>query len=154
FRAIALTSPFFGLALKVPELKLLAGKVASRVYGKFAMPAGLTGADMTHDEAIARAYEADPLVNKNATARWFTETSSAQRDLLARAPQVTLPLLCVAAGADKVASTTTARAVFDRLGSTDKQFEERPGLAHEVLNEPKDGDEIADRIAKWMLERL
>jgi len=152
FRGIALTSPYFGLAMEVPGIKVLAGKLASRLYGRLAMPSGLKGNQMTHDEAIARAYETDPLINKNATARWFTESTAAQRDLLARAPQLTLPVLCVHGGADPVASTSASRAVFDRLGSTDKHYEERPGLLHEVLNEPKAGDEIADQIANWMID--
>jgi alpha-beta hydrolase superfamily lysophospholipase len=151
FQGLVLTSPHFGLALEVPKLKRTAGQVASRVYGRLALATGLCGNDLTHDESIARAYDNDPLVNKNATARWFTEASAAQRDLLARAPQLTIPLLCVQGGADHVASPSASRAVFDRVGSTDKQFDERAGLFHEVLNEPVAGDEIADQIGKWIL---
>ena len=63
-------------------------------------------------------------------------------------------MLCVHGGADRVASASASRAVFDRLGSTDKTFDERVGLYHEVLNEPKVGDEITDQMAKWMLSHV
>ncbi len=153
FKGVAVTSPFYGLALEVPKLKKMAGELASKVYGRLALPSGLLGSQMTHDEEIAAAYETDPLINKNATARWFTETTAAQRDLLARAPQLTVPYCCVHGGADPVASLSASRAVYDRVGSSDKQFDERAGLLHEVLNEPKARDEIADQIAKFCVER-
>jgi alpha-beta hydrolase superfamily lysophospholipase len=57
----------------------------------------------------------------------------------------------VQAGDDRVASAAATRAVFDRMGSTDKKFDLRSGLYHEVLNEPKAGDEIAGEIAQWIL---
>jgi alpha-beta hydrolase superfamily lysophospholipase len=151
FRGLVLSSPFFGLQLEVPGPKKLAGEIASRIFPRLSLPTGLSGADVTHDEAIARQYDNDPLVNKVATARWFTEAQGAQRDLLARAAQLKLPVLCVQAGADRVASAQASRAVFDRLGSADKRFDERNGLYHEVLNEPKVGMEIADEMADWML---
>lgn len=151
FRGLVLSSPFFGLQLEVPGAKRMAAEVASRIFPRLSLPTGISGSDVTHDEALARQYDIDPLVNKVATARWFTEAQGAQRDLLARAAQLKLPVLCVQAGADRVASAPAARAVFDRLGSADKRFDERTGLYHEVLNEPKVGAEIADEMAQWML---
>jgi lysophospholipase len=76
---LVLTSPFWKLALAVPPLKVLAGKIASTVYPKLALPAGLKGADVARDPEIAAKYDVDPLNNKNATARWFTESSAARR---------------------------------------------------------------------------
>ena len=151
FRGLVLSSPFFGLQFEVAGVKKLAGRIASRVLPRLSLPTGLSGSDVTHDETLARQYDNDPLVNKVATARWFTESQAAQRDALARAPQLKLPVLCVQAGADRVASARASRAVFDRLGSADKRFDERNGLYHEVLNEPKVGMEIADEMAEWML---
>ena len=154
FQGMVLSSPYFGLAMDVPKSKTTLGRIASRVFPRLALPTGLQGKDLTHDETIARQYDNDPLVNKGATARWYTEAVTAQRDLLARASQLKLPVLCVHGGADRVASASASRAVFDRLGSTDKTFDERVGLYHEVLNEPKAGDEITDQMAKWMLSHV
>lgn len=154
YKGLVLSSPFFGLAANVPAAKKTLGEVASRLYPTLGVPTGLTGADVTHDETIGRLYDHDPLVNKVATARWFTETTAAQKDLLARAAQLKLPVLLVAAGADRVVSTPAARAVFERFSSTDKTFDERVGLFHEVLNEPKVGEEIADQMADWILAHV
>jgi alpha-beta hydrolase superfamily lysophospholipase len=100
WKGLALSAPFFGLGLEVPRLKLLAGKVASRVYPKLGLPSGLAGKDMTHDDARARAYDADPLVFKNATARWFTEATGAQERALASASRLKLPLYLTLGTAD------------------------------------------------------
>jgi alpha-beta hydrolase superfamily lysophospholipase len=154
FQGIVLSSPYFGLALQVPGAKKLAGQLASHLMPKLALPSGLKGSDLTHDETIARLYDTDPLVNKGATARWFTESSGAQRYLLARAAQIRSPIVVFQGGADRVASPAAARAVFDRLGSADKKFDERNGLFHEILNEPDVGLEIADEMADWILAHV
>jgi alpha-beta hydrolase superfamily lysophospholipase len=150
WKGLALSAPFFGLGLEVPRLKLLAGKVASRVYPKLGLPSGLAGKDMTHDDARARAYDADPLVFKNATARWFTEATGAQERALASASRLKLPLYMTLGTADKVASGAAAKRFFDAAGSADKTWDPREGLFHEVLNEPSWKD-IVDTLARWVL---
>jgi alpha-beta hydrolase superfamily lysophospholipase len=150
WKGLALSAPFFGLGLEVPRLKLLAGKVASRVYPKLGLPSGLAGKDMTHDDARARAYDADPLVFKNATARWFTEATGAQERALASASRLKLPLYLTLGTADKVASMAAAKRFFDAAGSADKTWDPREGLFHEVLNEPSWKD-LVDTLARWVL---
>lgn len=153
FRGLALTSPFFGLALDVPAVKKLLGRAMSRWFPRFAQPSGLAGAQLTHDAAIASAYDADPLGVKHVTARWFTEATRAQEIAFERAPELRLPLFCMAAGDDLVASTEATRRLFERAGSADKELRVLPGLYHEVLNEVDRGpllSALAERIASWM----
>ena len=148
---LALTSPFYGLALAVPAAKVLAGKIASKIYPSLALPSGLKGVDVSRDPEIQKLYDADPLNNKNATARWFTEATAAQVDLERRAPQLTLPILMIAGGADGIASPKQAKVVFDRFGSRDKRFELLDGQRHEVLNElPADRAQTIHEIAEWL----
>jgi len=149
-RGLVLSAPFFGLALAVPKVKIAAGKVASRVYPRLGLPTGLHGKDMTHDPEKARAYDDDPLVFKNATARWFTETVAAQQRALANAPRLAMPLFMAFGTADPVASFATGKAFFVAAGSEDKTFDARDGLFHEVLNEPSWKD-LAETIARWIL---
>lgn len=148
-KGLVLSSPFFGLALQVPAAKVAAGNVFSHLIPRLGLPTGLKGSDVTHDADLARLYDIDPLVNKVATARWFTEAKAAQASLDERAPELKVPVLLVAAGADKVASTPIARGVFNRFGSSDKTFDERTGLFHEVLNEAE-GMKIAGEMASWI----
>jgi alpha-beta hydrolase superfamily lysophospholipase len=153
FKGLVLSAPFFGLALDVPRLKILAGKVASRVLPRLALPTGLHGKDMTHDAEKARAYDEDPLVFDKATARWFTETTAAQGLALTNAPRLTLPLYITFGTSDRVASLSGAKKFFDAAGSSDKTWDPREGLFHEVLNEPSWKD-LVDTIARWMTARV
>jgi len=152
WKGLVLSGPFFGLALEVPRIKVLAGKLASRVYPKLGLPSGLVGKDVTHDPAKAKAYDNDPLVFKNATARWFTEATAAQERALASASQLRMPLYVTFGTADKIASMPTAKRFFDAAGSADKTWDPREGLFHEVLNEPSWKD-IVENIAKWVLAK-
>jgi alpha-beta hydrolase superfamily lysophospholipase len=151
WKGLVLSAPFFGLGLEVPRVKVLAGKVASRLYPKLGLPSGLEGKDMTHDPAKAKTYDNDPLVFKNATARWFTEATDAQQRALSGAPRLALPLYMTFGTADKVASFAAGKRFFDAAGSKDKTWDPREGLFHEVLNEPSWKD-IVENIARWVLE--
>ena len=150
WKGLVLSAPFFGLGLEVPAIKIAAGRLASRIYPKLGLPSGLEGKDMTHDPAKAKDYDADPLVFKNATARWFTETTAAQQRALASASRLTMPLYMTFGTADKVASMKAAKRFFDAAGSADKTWDPREGLFHEVLNEPSWKD-IVENIARWVL---
>lgn len=152
YKGLMLSSPFFGLKLELPKVKLVAAKVASRVYPRLALPSGLRGSDVTHDEARGRAYDEDPLVFKNATARWFVETQHAQKAALAAASAIKLPLRVIFGDADPIASYAAGRAFFDAAGSEDKGFESLAGLLHETLNEPS-WRTTADALADWVLAR-
>ncbi len=151
-RGLILSAPFFGLALEVPQVKILAGKVASKLYPRLGLPSGLFGKDMSHDPAKAKAYDDDPLIFSKATARWFTETVAAQARAFQNAPRLTLPLFLSFGTADKVASIDAARRFFDLAGSKDKTWDAREGLFHEVLNEPS-WKELVETFAQWILAR-
>ncbi len=152
WRGLILSAPFFGLALDVPKAKVLLGRVASRVAPHLGIPSGLFGKDLTHDPAMAAAYDRDPLVFKKATARWFTETQRAQAEALERAGELRLPFYEVFGERDPVAKNAAGKAFFDRVASTDKTWNQRPGALHEVLNEP-DWRELSTAIADWILAR-
>jgi alpha-beta hydrolase superfamily lysophospholipase len=152
-KGLVLSAPFFGLALKPPPLKILAGKLASRIVPTLALPSGLFGKDMTHDADKARAYDSDPLVFKNVTSRWFTETVAAQDRALASAGRLKLPLFVGFGTTDPVASMPTGKRFFDAAGSPDKTWAPQEGLFHEILNEPSWKD-LVETIARWITTRL
>jgi len=149
FKGLVLSAPFFGLALEVLQAKVLAGRVASRVYPKLGLPSGLHGKDMTHDPERAKAYDEDPLVFPKATARWFTETVKAQDRAFANASQLALPLYMAFGTADPVASFALGKRFFDAAGSKDKTFEPREDQFHEILNELS-WKELVESIAGWV----
>jgi alpha-beta hydrolase superfamily lysophospholipase len=150
WRALVLSSPFFGVALPVPAAQRLAGKIASRLVPRVGMPSGLHGRDITHDAARARAYDDDPLVFKNANARWFNEAEAAQALAIGRAPSLAMPLYEFIGTGDRVVKVERAREFFDAAGSADKTWVPYEGLFHETLNEV-DWQPVAGAVADWVL---
>jgi alpha-beta hydrolase superfamily lysophospholipase len=152
WRALVLSGPFFGLAMRVPRVKIAASRVVSKFVPTFSESSGLRGADLTHDPVRAKAYEEDPLVFKTATVRWFTEAEKAQASAIERAPQLTMPLYVAMGTDDRAARFESAKMFFDRASSKDKSWNPLEGLFHEILNEPG-WRPIADAMAEWMLAR-
>jgi lysophospholipase len=152
WKALVMTSPCLGLTLRVSRARNLVADLASALAPSFGLPSGLKGANLTHDAAVARAYDEDRRVFKNARARWFAELKAAQVRAMASAPSVSLPLYVSMGTEDRVNDLSVAQTFFKSVRSTDKIFDVRPGLFHEVLNEPE-WHEIADRMADWMRAR-
>jgi len=152
WRGLLLSSPYFGLGIHVSRLKRAAGRVASVMAPQLSLPSGLRGSDMTHDRARAAAYDADPLVFKNATVRFFRETELAQDRYLARAGDLRIPLYESFGTDDPVNKRSVGRTFFDRAASLDKTWRDRKGAYHEPLNEP-DWRELAHEMGAWILAR-
>jgi alpha-beta hydrolase superfamily lysophospholipase len=150
-RGFMLSSPFFELALKVSRVKIWAALAMSSVYPRMALPSGLRGVDVTRDPELSALYDRDPLNNKNATARWFTETSQAQAEARARASQIKLPCLVMHGGADRVAAPDASRAIFSGISATDKSLRVLEGQYHEIFNEPlADRERTIAEVGEWL----
>jgi alpha-beta hydrolase superfamily lysophospholipase len=148
---LILSSPFFRLKLAVSPLKLAAGRLASRLWPGLRLPTGLRGTDVTRDPELQADFERDPLNNKHGTARWFTEATRMQDEVLARAREITLPCLFMQAGADRVADPRGTEEVFARLGSSDRTLKLYADQYHELFNEPPaDREKTIAELAAWL----
>ncbi len=132
---LALSSPYLGLAMPVPAIKVVAGRALSRFVPSVSLDAGLKGSDCTHSSEISEAYDHDPMNFKKANVRWFTETTKAQEQALAQASKLNVPLFCLQAGEDKVTLPAATERFMERVSSVDRQYLRLPGLYHEILNE-------------------
>lgn len=149
WQALVHTSPFFGLKLEVPWAKRAAAKLATKLYPKLALPTGLAGKDLTHDQDIAQKYDNDPLGFKKATAGWFSEVIAAQSLALERASELRLPYWVCHGEDDPVANPSASRRLFDRISSERKHWQPAPKLLHEVFNEPS-WRELVDAMTAFL----
>ncbi len=153
-KGLLLSSPYLGLTLEVHPLKAGLGKVMSSLIPTLGLPTGLAGADVCRDPELAKLYDTDPLNNKNATARWFTESTAAIDTVHARAASVNVPLIFLYGGDDKVASSDASDAIAAKLQMEDRTVERLAGVYHELVNEPPETrDPIIARYGDWILER-
>jgi alpha-beta hydrolase superfamily lysophospholipase len=147
--AVVLSSPFLGMAIKVPKLKALAGKGLSNLVPTLSLKTGLDASCLSHDRKVVEEYEADPLVSNIASARWFTEVLKAQDQVLVQAVKFNRPLLVMQAGDDKLSSVESTRHFFERAQSTDKSLQMYEGYYHEIFNEVERAKVIAD-LEDWL----
>ena len=105
---------------------------------------------MTHDAELAKSYDTDPLHFGHITLGWFAAVTAAQASLFRDAFALSVPIFCIAAGDDRAASVDATRRFFEIVGSRERELDVRPGLFHEVLNEP-DWALHAERFAEHML---
>lgn len=151
---VVLTSPLLGFAIKVDPLKAALGRVSSRLFPGLALSTGLQGRDVCRDEQIARDYDSDPMNNKKATARWFTEATRAMERTLLRSRELTLPMLILYAGSDRIVSADVTDRFVLSLVMADRTAERLKDHFHEVLNEaPIERSRVIQRIADWLLSR-
>lgn len=152
FDAVALSSPFFDFAIRVPAWKKAAARALSKYVPAFSLPTDIPPEHVSHDPATIEQYGSDPLIGKVASARWLTETEAAQAAVRARAGEVVTPMLVQLAGDDRIASAEAVRAVFAAFGAADKRLIEYPGLFHEVWFEAERARVYAD-LEAWLTAR-
>ncbi len=152
--AATVSSPFLGLAIKVPALKVAAARLASKIHPKLALPNGIAAADISRDVEVITAYMSDPLNHHVATARWFTEAQAAQAYVAEHADRITIPMLWQIGGADRIADPEAAKRAAARAGG-DKQVIVYDGLYHEIFNElAADRARVLDDLVGWLEKRF
>ena len=147
--AFAVTSPFCAIKVKVPRWKVAASKLLNRVWSTFTMPNEIDPRVLTHDTHVCDVYAKDPLGRTVATPGWFVAVQLAQRDLLERAGLIRQPIYMAIAGADELADPKAARAVFDRVGCSDREVVDYDELFHEILNE-WEWKEVLAKLLGWI----
>jgi alpha-beta hydrolase superfamily lysophospholipase len=109
---------------------------------------------LSHDPRIIEANAADPLSYQGRLKGGvIVALIRGGEDILARAPQFKLPMLILHGGEDRIISPRASQLFYAGAGSADKQLKIYPRLYHEILNEPEQGEIIAE-ICAWMAARL
>ncbi len=119
----------------VAALKRLAAKIFSRIAPTLSMSNEVETADLSHDPAVVKAYEEDPLVIRTITARLGHEILSGMGETLALADRVTRPLLLLHGGDDRLVAPSGSVKFHEATGAPGKRLHLYPGLYHEIFNE-------------------
>jgi len=73
--------------------------------------------------------------------------------IIVEAGRITLPLLIVQGGADRLVDPAGATMLFDKIGSADKEIKVYDDFYHEVFNEPEHERVLGD-VEAWLEKRL
>ncbi|HEX9108533.1 MAG TPA: alpha/beta hydrolase [Longimicrobiales bacterium] len=153
FRGAVVLSPWLASALPLPRWKRNLAAFLSRLLPALPLTAGIRAQDLTHDEDVAAAYAADPLVHDTVTPRLFTEASAAMGLVLQRAERLSSPLLILLPGSDRISDSTRGQAMARSFRGPDVTLRVFPGLYHELLGE-LERTAIRAEIRAWMDARL
>ena len=138
---------------EIPTLTRLLIKTLSTLAPKVGL-LSLEAGSVSRDPEVVKAYEEDPLVYRGkASARLTSELGKAIQRVAAEAGNITLPILILQGGADKLCEPTGARVFFDNIGAADKTIEMYDGFFHEIFNEPEHARVLKD-AEQWLEKRL
>jgi alpha-beta hydrolase superfamily lysophospholipase len=148
-----LSGPAVKIHGTVSPAAICVGNVISVLMPKLGL-IGLEAEGVSRDPGVVRAYVSDPLVCRGkVTARLSAELVKAVRLVTAKATKITLPILIVQGGADKLVDPKGAQMLYDAVSSADKTIKIYDGFYHEVFNEPEH-DRVLGDVKAWLETHL
>lgn len=148
---VIVSSPFLGIhpdSKPNAVLRLIAGFL-SAVSPRLMLSQPPDASLLSHDPAVGEAYLTDPLVSSSVSTRWFTEVTAAHRDTLARAGELSVPLLVMQSGDDRLADPAATRAWVEAAPNDRVEYVELPGFYHEMFNELEQ-HLVFEQVERWL----
>jgi alpha-beta hydrolase superfamily lysophospholipase len=146
------TSP--GLVPAVdPGSKLALAKVMRNIWKSLTMANGLDHNSLSHDPAVIKAYQNDPLVTNQISVLLGLDLIEKGTWLSQHAADLPpIPVLLMVGSSDHIVNP---KAVADFAAQAGPQvtYREWPGMLHELHNEPIQ-NEVLGVITGWLEERL
>lgn len=148
---IVLSCPLFALKMKVPTWKKWAAIIAASVAPTVRVKTGIRGKHLSSDLSVAQAYDHDPLVLKNLSARAFYEIYQGCLSADELSGTLKHSILLQVAGDDPVVDAERAQSWFKNIdkNKVDATLKVYPGFLHEIYNESKKEEAINDFIS-WL----
>ena len=149
FRGGILSAPFVKVSDSISQATIIVGKILSVVAPR-ARLVTLDANGISLDPEVVRAYVNDPLVFHGKTpVRLGAELLKAMLRVRAEADRITLPLIILQGGGDRLIDPACGQILYDKAGSKDKTIKVYEGLYHEVFNEPERARVLKD-VETWL----
>lgn len=152
-KGLILSSPFFGIAARVPLWRNLLAAITARVWPNFTQPTSIDYLKLTHDRGMLEKYKDDPYIYHRISAGFYIELTRMFRRQAEMAQKLRVPLLVLQAGDDALVRKDKALLFYEEAASPDKELEVYEGFYHEILNETG-RRRVLDRIGAWTLTHL
>lgn len=136
-----------------PPVQVFLAKTISGIYPQFALKVKLPGSSLSRDPKACKAYDEDPLVFWQRSARWGTESLKTVAWINQHPELLTLPVLFIHGGQDSLVKAEGAQRLYEQAASADKTLRIYPGVYHEPHND-LDYPVVIGDIEQWMAERL
>ena len=147
--ALVLSSPALDAGLGPVQKLLLA--TLPRIAPNLRVGNGLDARYLSHDDAVVRAYLADPLCHNRISARLARFIAEAGPATVARAAHWQVPTLLLWAGADRLVNPAGSRAFAAAAPRGRVQAHCFEPLYHELFNEsPELAEPVRERLQHWL----
>jgi alpha-beta hydrolase superfamily lysophospholipase len=107
---------------------------------------------VSRDPAVVAAYENDPLNYLGPMPRSMFTVFADVEKVRARLGEITVPVLVMHGGSDGLVPPVASEEVAGSVSSSDVTLDIRPGLYHEIFNEPEQAEVIAT-VVDWIRAR-
>lgn len=137
-RGYIITSPLIGTKEEVPAGKLIMAKIMDNIMPSFTMDNGIEVQKLSRDSQIVNAYESDPLVHRNISAKTGMMIINRGKWIMENASNNTNDTLLMIGNQEEIVNPEAVKQ-FQELAPkvTYKVWE---GLYHELHNEPEKED--------------
>ncbi len=149
YSALVLSSPGFGLSVKVPVFKEKLARIAINWMPTITMFNEIKYQDLTHDDDMLKGYRADPLRHDKISPALFLGMLENFPLVLSEASEITGPVLMQLSGQDKLVSVEASRDFFERLPNKKNQLIVYPESYHEIYND-LDRDKVTADLKKFI----
>jgi alpha-beta hydrolase superfamily lysophospholipase len=131
------------------RVERLLAKVLSRIAPNLPVTP-LDSTTVSRNPDVVAAYDTDPLnYHGRIRVRTGSEVITAVERINRLLPAVTLPILVMHGGSDRLASPIGSEIVATHAGSLDLTHKVYEGLYHEIFNEPEQ-DAVLDDVVAWL----
>ncbi|MCF8145742.1 MAG: lysophospholipase [Deltaproteobacteria bacterium] len=148
-----LTGPSVKVSDNTSPITVFFGKMFSALIPKLGV-IRLEAEGISRDPAVVAAYVNDPMVySGKIPARLAAELLKAMQRVSAEGAGITLPVLIIQGGKDRLVDPSGARMLYEKITSRDKTIKIYDELYHEVFNEPEH-DQVLSFVEGWLASHL
>lgn len=133
-RGVVMAAAAFDINLYVPLAKP-ALRLALRFSPGLSVTSYIRAGMLTHSTAQAQAYDLDPLITRNISARVLLDLADTAQRVVEDAQAIDTPVLMLVADKDYVVKQAPQRQFFDRLASAMKRYVVIPDCHHAIFYE-------------------
>jgi alpha-beta hydrolase superfamily lysophospholipase len=147
-KGVIATSPYITLGFKPSPIMVALGKMMFNIYPAFSQDNQLNTSDLSRDEKVVKAYEADPLVHAKLSAGLGVSMLAQGEFIHNFKGNITTPLLLVHGAADKITNPEGTKDFYNNT-TGNRTLKIWDGFYHETHNEPEQR-EVFEFTKSWM----
>lgn len=150
-RGVVMAAAAFSINLYVPLAKP-ALRLATSFKPELFVKSYIRPLMLTHSEEQAQAYQADPLITKNISARVLLDLADTAQRVVNDAQAIDTPILMLVADKDYVVKQAPQKAFFDGLSSSLKRYVLIENCHHAIFYESELQLQQAFKICKAFID--